>query len=350
MDEHKSGWTPLRFAMYLGRQDIAARLLDQGADIEAPLDDTYHQYGFHVKGATILTCLAFLHDDPDSIRFLVDRKADPMHENSAFPGTLATHVALDQGRFENARLLLSLCPASWEVVNLLGVTPGHISLLWGHLMPEKVQQLAQGDLTCMGPQISSWGGLNYAGLAVAGAGDVNVLKAVLAASPDINHKVNPSDMSWLTWALFKSCKLSVMVRKKPSLLSNKFANMEGATPLMLASFAGNVPCVELLLESKASVDEVNVYGRTAMSLAAMLGHTRVVASLIKAGANCAIRDKWGHTAAGLAQSRGHTDTSQLFSSRADLSTAQGFSMFQCWCETSDPKSDPVLLETVQPIP
>eukprot|EP00928_Gymnodinium_smaydae_P010748 TRINITY_DN14044_c0_g2_i1.p1 TRINITY_DN14044_c0_g2~~TRINITY_DN14044_c0_g2_i1.p1 ORF type:complete len:650 (-),score=87.78 TRINITY_DN14044_c0_g2_i1:551-2500(-) len=334
MDEHRTGWTPLRFAMYLRRHDIARKLLDAGADIEAPLNDTYNQYGFHVKGSNILMGVSFMHEDPDSVAFLLENKADHFHQ-CMFPDTFPIHIAMDQGRVENTRLLLSRFPESWAIPNQFGVTPGQISLLWGKMLPEKERMLAAKDLTCLGPQVSAWGGMNYVGLAVFGAGNVDVLRAVLRADPDVNHKVNPKDMSWLTWALFKSCKLAFMTRRRPHLLSEKFANMEGATPLMLASFAGNNPCVELLLKHKASVDETNVYGRTALSIAAARGQRRIVSTLITAKANVDIRDTWGQTAADLARELGHTDISQMIGSFAGETIAKDSHLFQCCSKRED---------------
>jgi len=118
-------------------------------------------------------------------------------------------------------------------------------------------------------------------------------------------------MSFMTWALFKSCQVACSFREQTTMLSQKFANLDGATPLMIASFLGNVPAVQRLLDAQASVNETNSYGRTALVLAVMMDHTLLVSNLLESGAESTAPDCWGRTAAMWAKVRNNEDSLAL---------------------------------------
>lgn len=334
-DGQESGWTPLRFAMYLKRFDIAEQLLQRGADIEAPLVDTYNQYGQHVPGATIFYAVAFMDDHPESLKFLLEKKANPDPE-TYFPGTSALHVAMDRGRVENSRFLLEQFPSFWVQPNNFGVCPGHIGVLWGCMLPEHRQHLLESkDTSCLGPSVSAWCGLNFVGIAVFEAAEPDILDAILATDADINHKSSPQDMSMLTWALFKSCQVAVMISRRPAMVSELFANLDGGTPLMFASFLGKYRCVDALLKAKALVDETNSYNRTALSIAAGRGHAQIVLLLLNAKANCTTRDTSGLLAIDVANARGHTDIVNMICTHTGQQPPPGIrSLFRCCAEVN----------------
>ena len=64
-----------------------------------------------------------------------------------------------------------------------------------------------------------------------------------------------------------------------------FKNKEGYTPLMIASYKGNIDIVKLLLEYNASVDITNNYNYSALIYACIYGNLDVVKILLKHKAN-----------------------------------------------------------------
>merc|ERR550532_3926139 len=98
-DNEDDGWTPLRFAMYQGRLDIARDLLALGANVHAPLARADPLKGWHVAGCTILQGLCFMRDFPEGIGLLMSRRADVLEQ--AERGFAAAHFTSATGRCQN---------------------------------------------------------------------------------------------------------------------------------------------------------------------------------------------------------------------------------------------------------
>merc|ERR1719379_1897610 len=107
-DEERSGWSPLRFAIYEGRLDIARELLRRGADVNAPLNASYVQYGLHSRGCTILAGLCGLRPYPEGIQLLLQYNADPYLTDEFLYNPL--NLACQAGLSENVNALMRLTP------------------------------------------------------------------------------------------------------------------------------------------------------------------------------------------------------------------------------------------------
>ena len=79
-------------------------------------------------------------------------------------------------------------------------------------------------------------------------------------------------------------------------------NKYGETPLMQASYWGNVEAVRMLISNGADVNHENKNGVTALMLASAEGHVEVVKLLLQSGANTRINE-----ALDLAQKRGQSE-------------------------------------------
>eukprot|EP00747_Dinoflagellata_sp_TGD_P023757 gnl/TRDRNA2_/TRDRNA2_130051_c0_seq1.p1 gnl/TRDRNA2_/TRDRNA2_130051_c0~~gnl/TRDRNA2_/TRDRNA2_130051_c0_seq1.p1 ORF type:complete len:239 (-),score=56.97 gnl/TRDRNA2_/TRDRNA2_130051_c0_seq1:180-839(-) len=85
----------------------------------------------------------------------------------------------------------------------------------------------------------------------------------------------------------------------------------GATPLMIASFNGNLTTVELLTSHPdTDVMQVNIYKSTALHYAAMQGQSDVCEHLLNCKAEVDALDRHGETPLSWAARHGHMDTSK----------------------------------------
>ena len=82
-------------------------------------------------------------------------------------------------------------------------------------------------------------------------------------------------------------------------------NVAGRTPLILASFRGDLSAVRGLLDSGADVDARDGDGMTALMFASHEGHLAIVRELLRRGANVYARAKNGWTPRRAAQAGHH---------------------------------------------
>lgn len=96
-------------------------------------------------------------------------------------------------------------------------------------------------------------------------------------------------------------------------------NEKGDTALIITSFNGETPIVELLLNNYAHVNTKNNKGETALILASTWGHTEIVRLLLARHANIHIKDNNGKTALMYAASRDYIETANvLIDNGADI--------------------------------
>src|SRR5581483_11108358 len=86
---------------------------------------------------------------------------------------------------------------------------------------------------------------------------------------------------------------------------------DGSTPLMLATFEGDVAQVARLLKEGADVKATNSYGVNAMQLAADTANTELIGLLLKAGADPESPNADGETALHLVARSGNVDAAKL---------------------------------------
>jgi len=105
----------------------------------------------------------------------------------------------------------------------------------------------------------------------------------LSAQSDLMQRVRINDYEGVQKA----------VKANPSLVNQK--SNEGFTPLILASYRGNLDMVKFLIESGAQVNVETSMG-TALMAATVKGHYAIVAFLLEEEANPDLTDSEGTTA------------------------------------------------------
>ena len=90
-----------------------------------------------------------------------------------------------------------------------------------------------------------------------------------------------------------------------------YKDLEGETPLHLASEKGYVTVVKILIDKRADVDIKDKWGRNPLHYASKIGHLDIVKILIDRGVDINVKDKWDRTALHYVSERGHLDTVKL---------------------------------------
>ncbi len=118
----------------------------------------------------------------------------------------------------------------------------------------------------------------------ARGGDLDALRALLEAGADTEYRDHNGDRA-LLWAArgrsAETMRLLLDAGSPPDSPGDPY----GRTPLMLASFAGDVETIRALLEHGADPHRFDQSNETALHYAAWGGRTDVTALLLEAGAN-----------------------------------------------------------------
>lgn len=299
----RHGWTPLRFAAYLGQRDFVLELLRLGADVNAPLATARIDWGLQSRGSTVLQGLSALKDDPAMLELLMEHGADPRSRQPG-NGFTALHFACSSGHCGNIRAIMARAPDAADIREGLGAQPWVCSCVRGKAealrlfldeYPEKVGSDPQ--LT-----VNGWGH-SFCCNAVIDAGDVRTLQVLLDRQYDVNHVGKATQVK--ARSIIKVAQAVCHVQRDPGSLMEYVANGPSMPALCHAAYHGNLGAVELLLRSSADVHQTNGYGRTALTFAAMRGHEGVAELLLRARAKPAALDCWGLSAAAWAERRGH---------------------------------------------
>jgi ankyrin repeat protein len=101
-------------------------------------------------------------------------------------------------------------------------------------------------------------------------------------------------------------------------------DIDGSSPLLLASMEGHLATVNLLLEHGADSNTPDAAGFTPLFVAAQEGHLGVVCSLVAAGASTGATSAEGATALAIASECGHMDVvKQLARAGAEVDSPNG---------------------------
>lgn len=324
-DEARSGWTPLRFAMLDGRLDLANRLLEDKADIDAPLAAADPTWAVS-KRTTILHAVASLRHFPDGIRWLIEHKADLRARDST--GYSALGLAAAAGHIENFDVLATLAPEMYSR-NDFGLSCLALAIKFGQL--DMTRHIMSKWRDCMAADTDRRGQagthLSYrtpfdAGMvyyAVAFTCNIDILNDLLTLGYDIDARIESRFQAWPAWALFKATGVAGKLQgDRSGNLVEACTVTVGSTALMFAAFFGHAIALRRLLAAKANVTIKNNQGRSALHLAALKGHVLIVEALLSSGAAVGELDKEGHTAAMLACRRGHADAEQCLLSAGDV--------------------------------
>ncbi|XP_022667541.1 ankyrin-2-like isoform X4 [Varroa destructor] len=248
----KSGFTPLHIAAHYGNANIAALLLEKGADVNFPAK---HQ----------ITPL---------------------------------HVAAKWGKANMVKLLLEE-GAKLDASTRDGLTPLHCAARSGH--DQVVDQLIE-----KGAPITAKTKNGLAPLHMASQGD-----HVESAKILLNHKapVDEITVDYLT-ALHVAAHCGHVGVAKLLLEKKADANsraLNGFTPLHIACKKNRIKVVELLLRHGASIEATTESGLTPLHVASFMGCMNIVIYLIQHGANADVPTVRGETPLHLAARANQTD-------------------------------------------
>jgi ankyrin repeat protein len=354
----RGGVTPLINACYTGQPAAVERLIAIGADVNQANDDN-----------EVPILVAATTDKADAlveILLTAGAKADAPDKTGRSP--LAVHAMM--GRSDAIKRLLK-AGAAIDAADDRGATALHVAAARGHahLMPllggeprllnraqkdgqtalmraalggKREAVLALSKLGANRQQVDPTTGLNAIGFAIEG-GHVPTIKAFLdtgtSADDPVGQKANllgkavaldraeianfliaagarvdavPQDgMPPLLFATAFKRRSMVKLLLDAKADPNKPAPVTGALPLHLASYLGDLPIVQTLVEHGAEIEKPNPQGGTPLRAAADAGHVDVVRWLLERGAKSKIFDKGLHRPIDYARKNGHAAIVEL---------------------------------------
>jgi len=122
--------------------------------------------------------------------------------------------------------------------------------------------------------------------------------------------------------LFQACSNNDLKALSQALQAGQDPNQPdeiGQTPLIYASYQGNIPIINRLLEAKADPNLASEDGETPLQWAVANNNQEVAQILIRAGANLNAQDRYGMSALHTASCNGRTESVELLiAAKADL--------------------------------
>jgi len=314
-DGKESGWTPLRYAIYTGRLDIARELLRHGTDVEAPLAEVDGTFGYHMQGCTILHGLAYACDSPEAINLLIEYRADVLARQAQ--GLTAIMMAAHGQRIKNFKALAEIAPDLIGTRCDFACAPIHYAVCTGnHELFTLAHQYHQRTIG-FDPAIYTGQGASVILCGIIHAFCPDVLQKAVDFGYDVNFAGTLEEhMDESSKQLIGALSQAAEASDRPTQLQLVWGSLDGFSPLMCAAVLGKVLAVRTLLDAGASVDARNNQGRTALCFACMAGHTEIVQMLLEAGATTDFVDSRGRTAAKWAQAHKVSSIEKLFEQEA----------------------------------
>lgn len=274
----KSEETPLHIAARIKEGDkVAEMLIKSGADANAASDNGETAVHVAARSGNLRT-----------LKLLINEKADTAKRSKN--GESALHYAIKAGHYDELEELVRVLfrvksrPVAKLVINMpadRGETPLHYAA-----------RLCKAQ--------------------VKGDADIEIVKLLLEHGADCTavtdqsfetpiHECARSGNNDILIALLESIppsKLQLTVNKRSS---------SGSSPLLVASYKGNVEVVRTLLKYHARVDVFDESGRTGLHVSAERGHLEVARELLEHKAYVNAKSKVGLTPLHLAAESGHKE-------------------------------------------
>ena len=310
VNERDCGETPLHWAARAGTADIARLLIDKGADVNAKADYLLTPYDVNVLGVKAddmvkdgLTPLhrAVMEEATEVAAVLIDAGANV--NASSITGWTVLHAVAVDGQTEIARLLIN----NGADVNVkikrdpgkIEFTPLHCAADGGRL---EIAKLLLGN----GADINAKDAAGQTPLHVAMWGEerkffAGLVKLMIDNGADVNAR-DRNGRTPLHDATVRDSRAVKLLLDSGADVNNK--DEDGCTPLHRAAFGGCTGVARLLIDKGADVNARDKDNRTPLHEVVDGGHTEVAEALIDKGAGVNVRDKDGETALGRCENVG----------------------------------------------
>lgn len=270
--------TPLHLAARIGLVEMAATLIEVGADIEAEDSLTYRP--LHI---------AARHDQSEVARALISAGAE-VDSTTLFDGT-PLHEAAYRGSVLTSKELIA-AGADVHATTEEGYTPLHAAALNKQIGTGQLLVEAGADHKPIRPP-AGWTPLHIA----AANGDVSFARMLVDSGADVNA-ADARGFRPLHYAILRS---SMGIRYFPSdrneesgikmvdVLINLGADVaaksnQGSIPLHTAAgYEGNTDTINALIRAGADVNDRDDKSRTALFIAEVANHTSAAAMLVESG-------------------------------------------------------------------
>jgi ankyrin repeat protein len=219
----------------------------------------------------------FIKGSVDVVRLLLDRGLDEAHRDNA--GWTPLHYAAFEGHSAVVDLLLEV-GARMEATDNDGRAPMLLATQEGHLLV--VERLIELGADVDQKSLDGKTPLRVAAL----ESHTSVLSALVEAGADVTAKDPDGRSTLYLLAIENKLEQVEIILSKSGVKYNleEDRDLEGRTPLHIASWQGHTAMVELLLRYGADVNAVDREQRTPLQSSAWQGHESVVWLLLKAGA------------------------------------------------------------------
>ena len=314
-DGMASGWTPLRFAIMAGHTKLAEELLDKGADVTSPLKRGDNRFAAQ-PGQTLLHLACFIRDDPDMVRLLLSRGADPRRPDKSSVGGRPLALACAYGgRRANVDVMIAHDPSLTRLQDpRTGLLPLSMAPFYGHAaivehLLTHYPKLVDKHMPIGPGQTAGW-----CTVAMMMIGDVDTLRVLLDHGFPYDNVARQTRFQGRL--MMGVADMVLRLFRRPSMIFLCHAFSMRCTALHAAAFNGNLGGVKMLLE-KGHADPASTnqsHKMTPLHLAALGGHQQVVDLLIAAGAPVGARDCTKRTAAAWAARMGHTELARRLDS------------------------------------